>query len=59
LTKFRNLAATAVVCTIFSSAAFAQNEGPEQEVLEGEALPVNMANPYNEGKGPDLNALAE
>ena len=59
LTKFRNLAATAVVCTIFSSATFAQNEGPEQEVLEGEALPVNMANPYDDGKGPDLNALAE
>ena len=60
LTPVKNLAATLAICVTFSSAAFAEDE-EMQEVLEGEALPGEMVNPYEADgtKTVDMDALAE
>ena len=60
LTPSKNLAATLAICVTFSSALFAQDEELE-EVLEGEALPGDMVNPYEADgtKTVDMDALAE
>lgn len=60
LPPFKNLAATLAICVTFNGVVFAQDEEME-EVLQGEALPAEMVNPYEEDgtKAVDMDALAE